>query len=572
MIFMRRYPAPGTAFSAKAVLAGSVLAVALHQGTAWAFAHLLQQGSMVSYNEPLHLIGTFTFISILFFSAWFGGMSAAKLSGAAPILHAFSVGVILTVSLLFFGDRSGFGFPITSPIALGASVLEPYIQCARRIRLGPVRPILSWGAVSKLFAFAGFGALYFCWKAPWKPAVEILRSGILSALFGLLAMMARSIEQTVLQRYRDLSAALILGHADPSGAHSLDESGMSGSKPTSTMPPNGASPPPPTAQQPEKSFFLYLRPFAITGLLSTANPEHAPGPMVPRAYTQPKVIDFESRLAAAIESLGPLVALGHPGEQFGAGRILSPDDGWKQDFESLARRAKAILIIPSNTPGTVWEIDWLVQGGLISKCIFVMPPLPTEHLLSQMPEMWAEASRVLSEKGIAVPAYSPNGALFRVGKNGAVSWRENIGQRSNRQLRRELKDLVNEDKHPRSKGTRHVKWVIISALTVLLAVWVATLTGQPDSGRLRVATSLNSSLGIVGTTGTVRLNPHDDRVLEVTGEWVDEAEAHGFVAGFGPGHFDKFGFRSIQFRQKAGGDILQTYDVIFRSWTPPPSQ
>ncbi len=56
--------------------------------------------------------------------------------------------------------------------------------------------------------------------------------------------------------------------------------------------------------------------------------------------------ELESFVNEALIKAGPLIALGHPGEIFGAGRVATSDDAWMSDIALLAAKARGILLIP----------------------------------------------------------------------------------------------------------------------------------------------------------------------------------------------------------------------------------
>ncbi len=584
------------AFKATAALIASALAVLMFQGAAWAFVHLIRQGPLVSYNEPLLIIEPLTLVSLLFLSGWFGGVLVSGSSSAASIWQGTVVGVALTTSLLLTGRNYGLTPLVICLAAIVGSVLAPSLKRAQSLWLGPLRRILSWGAVSKLFAFAAFGAIYFCWKAPSKDWSDILRSSLLLTVFLAIAKATRSVEQTILQRYRDLSATRFLPIAGESGVRTTERTQALGAEPQTAR---GAAAQSLTDERSprehsQERFFLYLRPFSVTGRLGAANPEYNSAPMQPRAYSQPRTIDFETRLASLIEPLGPLVALGHPGEQFGAGRILSADEQWKNNFESLATRAKAILLIPSSTPGTLWEIEWLVQRGFVSRCIFVMPPAPAGRL-KEMAEFWEDGRTVLSHNGVALPEYSHVGALLLYSGSGARVSSVTLGQTSDKQLRRALATILSDGSiTARPRKGKWIKWSLSAVGAIILLPLVVggliTLTSGPpsvghspsidssgsDPGlvagtaapaslRQRTAFAMNLFVESKGVGGRIRLKPGDDQILEVTGPWVDVKQAVGFIAGVTPTSLREAGFREVRFG-KTDSDTVARYDVSTGSW------
>jgi hypothetical protein len=93
-------------------------------------------------------------------------------------------------------------------------------------------------------------------------------------------------------------------------------------------------------QQPkqEEAFVLYLRTFGVTGLLTIGG------------------IDFETSMAYNLAPMMPMIALGHPGEAIGAGRIFTTEEHWKEEILRLIENASLILLIPSHHEGTQWEI------------------------------------------------------------------------------------------------------------------------------------------------------------------------------------------------------------------------
>src|SRR5262249_40088098 len=85
---------------------------------------------------------------------------------------------------------------------------------------------------------------------------------------------------------------------------------------------------------------------------------------------------LELVLADKLRRVAPLVGLGRSGEQPGAGRIESEEESWHSDFHLLARRARAIYVVPAPNEGTQWEIaEILKHDKLLSKTIFIIPPL-----------------------------------------------------------------------------------------------------------------------------------------------------------------------------------------------------
>jgi hypothetical protein len=135
--------------------------------------------------------------------------------------------------------------------------------------------------------------------------------------------------------------------------------------------------------------YLYLRPFASTGgvrvlrrvakrkkgFQSYRGPDGQPNPSIGFPYLLQVVWnDFETLLEAALRPNGPLVALGRPGEQLGAARIVSDEEGWKELVHDLVRNAVLIFMLPSRDTGTDWELSLITaEPALLRKTVFVIP-------------------------------------------------------------------------------------------------------------------------------------------------------------------------------------------------------
>ncbi len=114
-------------------------------------------------------------------------------------------------------------------------------------------------------------------------------------------------------------------------------------------------------------FVLYLRPFDSTGQLD------APLVTSSLAVQGLDTRELEELFFQALSPIGPMVALGKPGENIGAGRVHAVEDDWQKQFTALAVKAKVVVILPSSHAGTLWEVEWLKNSDLLYKCVFVMP-------------------------------------------------------------------------------------------------------------------------------------------------------------------------------------------------------
>lgn len=92
------------------------------------------------------------------------------------------------------------------------------------------------------------------------------------------------------------------------------------------------------------------------------------------------LIELEELLAQAAEPTGELVGLGRHGENAGAGRIEVDDDEWQLAVSKLVKQADLLFLIPHHTPGTLWEVEQMLDSDNMHKLIVVKPPRRTRLL------------------------------------------------------------------------------------------------------------------------------------------------------------------------------------------------
>jgi len=183
-------------------------------------------------------------------------------------------------------------------------------------------------------------------------------------------------------------------------------------------------------------FSLFLRPFSVTRKLSVPNPNHKFNFLWPDAVGELSVVDLETLLSDAFTLDAPLIGLGKPGEATGAGRIETSEEVWQREIKKLAFAAESILVIPSISEGTRWEIEFLKESHLLSKCIFVMPP--------QRIDITKSSESAIGKLPIWVPSYNEKGMLYTVDSKGGVSATAGLDIRSTRGLVSRLKELSRE--------------------------------------------------------------------------------------------------------------------------------
>ena len=68
----------------------------------------------------------------------------------------------------------------------------------------------------------------------------------------------------------------------------------------------------------------------------------------------------EQELSALLQRIGPVVAIGKPGEELpslGAARLYVTNDAWQATVSALMRRAALVVLRVGSSPGVVWEIE-----------------------------------------------------------------------------------------------------------------------------------------------------------------------------------------------------------------------
>lgn len=162
-------------------------------------------------------------------------------------------------------------------------------------------------------------------------------------------------------------------------------------------------------------YSLYIRAFETTGQMGY---DDGSGMEFFGVDARPdQTVDLESVLAQVVEAEMPLVALGEPGEQFGVGRLKTTDQQWQDDLKVLAENALILFAIPSDRPGTLWELDFIREKGYLRKTIFIMPPKERGKALS-----WAEKWQQIASgvKQLQLPSYEKGGLIFSLKDDGSL--------------------------------------------------------------------------------------------------------------------------------------------------------
>lgn len=107
---------------------------------------------------------------------------------------------------------------------------------------------------------------------------------------------------------------------------------------------------------------------------------------------------FEEALTMVVTEIGPVIAIGRPGEttaRVGAAREYVSDDAWQERVNELIYQAALIVVLIGNTQGLAWEAARLLSPSSRDKVLFVVPP--TTNAIAQ--ERWQSMRQRIAEEG-----------------------------------------------------------------------------------------------------------------------------------------------------------------------------
>lgn len=109
---------------------------------------------------------------------------------------------------------------------------------------------------------------------------------------------------------------------------------------------------------------------------------------------------------------GPVVAVSEPGgaqPPIGAAREQLPDHEWRAAIEERMTAAALIVVIIGRTQGLAWEVETLARLGLLTKVLWVFPPVD----VGELERRWAATLRLLvNEVGPGLTLGAEPGAVL----------------------------------------------------------------------------------------------------------------------------------------------------------------
>jgi hypothetical protein len=165
----------------------------------------------------------------------------------------------------------------------------------------------------------------------------------------------------------------------------------------------------PDEPEPASGETVYLRPFALADLLAWTHHEEE----------SESVATLEKQLTSAIAP-GSLLAIGDAGPDDASVHVLSDDAAWKDYVQAALAGATRIVVVPWPSPGVLWELAFLRDARMLSRCIFVMPPPLAADPETAIADRWEEVRAHARAIGLEFPGYRAGGCLFALSDDGAV--------------------------------------------------------------------------------------------------------------------------------------------------------
>jgi hypothetical protein len=126
----------------------------------------------------------------------------------------------------------------------------------------------------------------------------------------------------------------------------------------------------------ERLFILGLRLDSHTADEILARDTRSPVLYLRSFANETKIGEEERALAQMLESVGPMVCIGRPGEfapRLGAYRLYVENSDWQPLVSRLLSRASFVFVLVGSTPGLGWEIKEAMQRLRCSQLVLLIP-------------------------------------------------------------------------------------------------------------------------------------------------------------------------------------------------------
>jgi hypothetical protein len=195
---------------------------------------------------------------------------------------------------------------------------------------------------------------------------------------------------------------------------------------------------------------------------------------------------YEWSLAKAVRSVGPLIAIGEPGERLpplGAARIYVDGDNWQMVVEELVERSQLVILRAGRTPGFWWELEHLAKSCDPRKVVIYLPKRDRAGLYQHLREKSAGILPQPLPEGTAAAIFLGFGPGWE--PRLLQPWGPTLGATFRRLLigspAPEIRAALNDALEPlgiRRRGLplQFREWVLVAcALTIVLTPFVVAL-------------------------------------------------------------------------------------------------
>ena len=187
----------------------------------------------------------------------------------------------------------------------------------------------------------------------------------------------------------------------------------------------------------------------------------------------------EQLLAKLLEQVGPVVAIGKPGEdlpKLGAARFYVGDEGWKDEILKLLERSKLVVLRAGDTDGFWWEFQrTLKQVAPQRLLVFLGPPVAEAHTGAARDEYLRFAVKANESLPVSLPLDIDPPQLISFGEN----WEPILLRVRLPSASKTLKANYSAALAPYLKqyGLREEKAFSIKRVLVLLVICVTAIAG-----------------------------------------------------------------------------------------------
>jgi hypothetical protein len=189
---------------------------------------------------------------------------------------------------------------------------------------------------------------------------------------------------------------------------------------------------------------------------------------------------YEWSLAKAVRDIGPLIAIGKPGEMLpplGAARVYVDGEHWQKVIEDLVPRSRLVLLRAGKTEGFWWEVEHLVATTDPQKVVIFLPPKDRGTVYEWLRE---QAVGILPQPlpeytGLAMfiafgPGWEPR-LLGAGGPSGIATLRRLVIGSPSPGIREALNGaLVTQGIRPRALPLQWREWVIVLCAVIIVSI------------------------------------------------------------------------------------------------------